>query len=163
MAALMSFFVSTHSFAQTRAAVINLGDGQFVVIPMKRVPPPAEVGASQGGRNSLTITWTASVNATSYRLERFVNGNWVVIYSGSNLNHTVSGLPLGDLLFRVSACKDNVCGKPSDGFSVKVVVTQTVEYIYDALGRLKQVTDPNNGNRVYNYDKAGNRTSVSAQ
>lgn len=35
-----------------------------------------------------------------------------------------------------------------------------VTYQYDALGRLKEVTDPKNGNRNYTYDKAGNRITA---
>ena len=37
----------------------------------------------------------------------------------------------------------------------------TIEYEYDALGRLKEVKDPTNGDRIYNYDAAGNRTNVT--
>lgn len=40
--------------------------------------------------------------------------------------------------------------------------TKTTTYTYDALGRLTFVTDPANGNRDYDYDKAGNRLLVSA-
>ena len=36
-----------------------------------------------------------------------------------------------------------------------------VQYQYDALGRLNQVEDTVNGNRVYQYDPVGNRTSLS--
>lgn len=162
-AIVFTFFFSVQAVAQTRAAVVDLGDGLFVVIPVKGVSAPGSVDATQSGTNSLTITWSASNGATSYRLERYVNGNWVLVYSGSNLSYTVNGLPTGNLLFRVAACNDTDCGAPSEDFTVKVVVTQSIDYVYDALGRLKQVTDPNNGNRVYNYDKAGNRTSVSAQ
>ncbi len=36
----------------------------------------------------------------------------------------------------------------------------TIEYTYDALGRLTYVTDPANGDVNYDYDKAGNRTLV---
>jgi YD repeat-containing protein len=37
----------------------------------------------------------------------------------------------------------------------------TVNYQYDALGRLTFVEDAANGNRDYDYDKAGNRLLVS--
>lgn len=41
------------------------------------------------------------------------------------------------------------------------VAEQTIEYQYDELGRLTFVSDNVNGNRDYDYDPAGNRTSVS--
>lgn len=37
----------------------------------------------------------------------------------------------------------------------------TITYTYDALGRLTFVTDSTNGNRDYDYDRAGNRLLVS--
>ncbi len=39
--------------------------------------------------------------------------------------------------------------------------TKTTNYTYDALGRLTFVADSANGNRDYDYDKAGNRLLVS--
>jgi YD repeat-containing protein len=39
--------------------------------------------------------------------------------------------------------------------------SKTTKYTYDALGRLTFVTDPVNGNRDYDYDKAGNRLLVA--
>lgn len=58
------------------------------------------------------------------------------------------------------------------GDSVKVSVSKvssspgnsssnTVTYKYDALGRVTFVVDNVNGNRDYDYDSAGNRTSVT--
>src|SRR5690348_15384390 len=38
---------------------------------------------------------------------------------------------------------------------------RTTTYTYDALGRLTFVTDTQNGNRDYDYDKAGNRLLVA--
>lgn len=38
---------------------------------------------------------------------------------------------------------------------------KTTNYTYDALGRLTFVTDSVNGNRDYDYDKAGNRLNVA--
>ncbi len=37
----------------------------------------------------------------------------------------------------------------------------TTKYTYDALGRLTFVEDAQNGNRDYDYDKAGNRLNVA--
>jgi YD repeat-containing protein len=39
--------------------------------------------------------------------------------------------------------------------------TKTTGYTYDALGRLTYVADSANGNRDYDYDKAGNRVNVA--
>jgi YD repeat-containing protein len=39
--------------------------------------------------------------------------------------------------------------------------SNTITYAYDALGRLTFVSDPANGNRDYDYDKAGNRLLMS--
>jgi YD repeat-containing protein len=39
-------------------------------------------------------------------------------------------------------------------------VSVTTTYEYDALGRVKKVGDPENGNRDYAYDDAGNRIAV---
>jgi len=42
----------------------------------------------------------------------------------------------------------------------EVVITAPTYYEYDALGRLKKVDDDYNGDRVYQYDAAGNRTRL---
>jgi YD repeat-containing protein len=39
--------------------------------------------------------------------------------------------------------------------------SKTTRYTYDVLGRLTFVEDSQNGNRDYDYDHAGNRTSVA--
>ena len=43
----------------------------------------------------------------------------------------------------------------------KLDASNTITYTYDALGRLTFVNDPSNGNRDYDYDKAGNRLNVA--
>ncbi len=45
---------------------------------------------------------------------------------------------------------------PSFGFAQE----KTTRYVYDALGRLTYVEDSQNGNRDFDYDKAGNRLHV---
>jgi YD repeat-containing protein len=44
---------------------------------------------------------------------------------------------------------------------VSVAGAATITYKYDALGRVTFVTDTVNGNRDYDYDKAGNRLLVT--
>lgn len=44
--------------------------------------------------------------------------------------------------------------------SIAAIQSKTTRYTYDALGRLTFVEDPQNGNRDYDYDAAGNRTNV---
>lgn len=46
-------------------------------------------------------------------------------------------------------------------FALNSMAEQTIEYQYDELGRLTFVKDNVNGNRDYDYDPAGNRTSVA--
>lgn len=46
--------------------------------------------------------------------------------------------------------------------SSSIAVAQTtVTYTYDELGRVRTATDTVNGNRAYDYDAAGNRTTLS--
>lgn len=45
--------------------------------------------------------------------------------------------------------------------SAAAIQSKTTRYTYDALGRLTFVEDPQNGNRDYDYDAAGNRLQVS--
>jgi YD repeat-containing protein len=52
-------------------------------------------------------------------------------------------------------------GSSSSSSSAVVIQSKTIRYTYDALGRLTFVEDSQNGNRDYDYDKAGNRLLVS--
>lgn len=47
------------------------------------------------------------------------------------------------------------------GAGVAWAAPKTTTYTYDALGRLTFVTDSQNGNRDYDYDKVGNRLLVA--
>ena len=47
------------------------------------------------------------------------------------------------------------------GIGAALAAPKTMTYTYDALGRLTFVSDSQNGNRDYDYDKAGNRVLVT--
>jgi|GEM_PF-5010110 len=49
----------------------------------------------------------------------------------------------------------------TNGFNINVPVT--LQYQYNSLGRLKKVINPENGNKNYEYDDAGNRLSVQKE
>ncbi|WP_284244612.1 RHS repeat domain-containing protein [Thalassotalea insulae] len=51
----------------------------------------------------------------------------------------------------------------SDGYAyVAPEQPITIQYVYDALGRLTDVIDATNGNRNYQYDEAGNRITAGS-
>lgn len=68
----------------------------------------------------------------------------------------------------LSAIKPRHLWRKLGGVSLGLIVlssvalgANTIKYTYDALGRLTFVNDTLNGNRDYDYDKAGNRLLVS--
>lgn len=47
------------------------------------------------------------------------------------------------------------------GFACPLWAQSTVQYVYDALGRLTQVIDPSGNVATYNYDAVGNLLSIT--
>jgi|SRR5579859_685745 len=47
------------------------------------------------------------------------------------------------------------------GFASSLFAQSNVQYVYDALGRLTQVVDPNGSVATYNYDAVGNLLSIT--
>ena len=48
-------------------------------------------------------------------------------------------------------------------FMAPTSASADISYLYDALGRLISVVDPNAGAAIYEYDKVGNLLSISRQ
>lgn len=131
--------------------------------------PTGLTGPGTDYDGSYTISWNASSGSVSYTLEEQLGaGAWTQIYSGASLSHGVVGNADGTYNYRVKGCNpESVCSDWSTPHTVSVSSAPangpwaTVDYSYDALGRLIEVADSISGSTEYQYDSAGNRTQVS--
>jgi len=105
---------------------------------------------------------TSGFNGSTLSFELSNNPAWLQIESNSG---KVFGMPkpndVGESLdIEITASDGENQATLMIPSLVVVDSSQIQEYIYDALGRLVQVIDPQNGNREYTYDEAGNRKEV---
>ena len=132
-------------------------------------PPAAPTGVTGPATDpdgNYTISWNVSSGATSYTLEEQTNGgSWSSIYSGATNSAAIAGRADASYTYRIKACNSlSYCSGWSSTHTVVVSTpppSATVDYQYDALGRLIEVSDSINGSIEYDYDSAGNRTQVS--
>ena len=134
---------------------------------------------------AISIPLLIKSDAPSYLLNSFSNGDSFYLspmvdetIDASNLSKLSSGVTRSDLNgdgvsdLRISS-GSLLYDLALDGNSqnhISVVYSTaptpgeiTLEYEYDTIGRLTDVVDPKNGNRTYQYDDAGNRTSVTKE
>ncbi|WP_448097665.1 hypothetical protein [Luteibacter yeojuensis] len=88
------------------------------VVTVNVLPPPSAPAAPDtvnavlaADRLSITLSWSAVADATSYVAQQQVNGGgWVALYSGTALS-TVRATPMdGAIAFQVQACNASGCG-----------------------------------------------------
>jgi YD repeat-containing protein len=128
-----------------------------------RAAPGPIVGPSTATPGAtFTLSWSEYVSVGSYDLERRVDGgSWEEIQSSTALSAS-QAVEAGSWDYRLRWCYSNFpCPPYSEIKTVVVAAAQSVTYTYDALGRLRAVTDSINSNRNYDYDPAGNRVAVS--
>ncbi len=84
---------------------------------------PTLTAPSVGAQGNFTVSWTGVGTATSYSLERNINGaGWTAVYSGAGNSQTYSAQAAGSYSFRVNACNAAGCGPVS--------ATATVQSLY---------------------------------
>lgn len=124
--------------------------------------PAAPTISASSSYTAITLSWTQPTGTSSFVFTK--NGTQIAV-SGTSYSDTaaVGGVTYS---YKVRGC--NTYGECSAfaGTSAALAVNpatqaKTMTYNYDALGRLTFVTDPVNGNRDYDYDKAGNRLNVA--
>jgi len=103
----------------------------------------------------------------------FIYENGKQVGTGAQTTFSLSNKSPGTYIYRVEGCNSYGCAYPSY-YRISNNLTVTINggsgesnaqqrqtlYRYDALGRLILVDDYDNGLRDYDFDKAGNRTSV---
>jgi len=104
-----------------------------------------------------------STNRTSYQFElpRPAQGNtqtWQFRVIGCVQHHRTQAL-LCESVAQYSEPLSYIASA-SSGTDPITPVQLEIGYRYDELGRLTQVIDPNNGDRQFQYDAAGNRVTV---
>lgn len=75
-----------------------------------------------GAEGNFTISWTGVSGATSYTVERSINGGgWASVYSGAGGSLGYSAQAAGSYAFRVAACNTAGCGPQSAVGTVQAV------------------------------------------
>jgi hypothetical protein len=101
--------------------VLNgLGDvifGQVIILT-----PPSFGTPNNNCTGSFTVAWGAVANATSYILQRRVNGGaWTTIYTGPNLSFAQTGLAVGVYEYQIIAVKGSKQSAPVASGAVQVL------------------------------------------
>lgn len=124
--------------------------------------PAAPTIYASSGYTAITLSWTQPTGTSSFVFTK--NGTQIGV-SGTSYSDTAV---VGGVTYSYSVKGCNTYGDCSAVASTSAALavnpatqSKTTTYTYDELGRLTFMTDPVNGNRDYDYDKAGNRLSVA--
>jgi YD repeat-containing protein len=99
------------------------GSGTLLVPPSTLAPvaPASATTAVSADLSTLTVSWAASANVTSYTLERSWNGEpWPEVYNGTATSVSLPVAVDGSYVFRVKACNANGCSEPTVSNTVTV-------------------------------------------
>ncbi len=114
-----------YGLSVTSGADVQLtGSGTYNMPPSIRAPnPPAATNASvSGDLATISVSWSATTNTTSYKLEQQYNGSatWTAASSGTATTKVISNPADGTYVFRASACNANGCSNPTVSNAVTV-------------------------------------------
>ncbi|WP_291778114.1 hypothetical protein [Luteibacter sp.] len=92
-----------------------------VVVPPTGAPTLSGGGASNNGTYGLS--WTASPQATTYRVVESVNGaNWTEVQNAASQSWSTAGRPEGSYRYMVQGCNSSGCTSWSNEVAVNVVL-----------------------------------------
>jgi hypothetical protein len=107
----------------SNAALSNSG---VYTVPANAGAPVAPASISVPASSStgnITVSWSSSSGATSYVLQRQMNGgSWTQVYSGSATSAAFSGLTNGTYVYQVHACNSAGCSAFSTSGALTVAL-----------------------------------------
>lgn len=119
------------SYAYRVQACNPAGCGPYsTTVTVQSVHAPASAPSlsvpAVGAEGNFTVSWTGVSGATSYTLERSINGGgWASVYSGAGGSVSYSAQAAGTYAFRVSACNAAGCGPQSAVGTVQAIYAPT--------------------------------------
>lgn len=113
-----------HGISPVGSANLLLGaSGTYAMPPSVSAPvsPSTVTTAVSGDLSTLSVSWSASPNTTSYTVERSHNGeNWPQVYSGSATSGSFGSVGDGTYAYRVKACNANGCSVTTQSNTVSL-------------------------------------------
>ncbi len=122
-------------------------------------PSISSISPSSGSIAALVTISGSNFGATQGSSAVSFNGIVAIPNSWSN-NSIIVPIPTGASTGSVVV---TVGGFASNTVNFSVQASAAISYVYDELGRLRAVTDPNSDTAVYNYDAVGNLLTISRQ
>ncbi|MGS1079154.1 hypothetical protein [Pseudoxanthomonas beigongshangi] len=99
----------------------SVNTSMVVTLPPTGAPSVNAPASNVGG--NYTVSWSAVTGASSYQLERRLNGaGWVSAYNGSGTSLLISSAPQGTHEYRARACNAGGCGAYSAIAATSVVL-----------------------------------------
>lgn len=129
------------------------------------MPTPANISISTLTEKSFQIEWAPVSGASYYKVERQRNNSSFSSLSTTSATSLVdTPQDIGTYRYRVAACTNitfpPICSNYISSLAVELNGLVEIIYEYDALGRLRVVSDSRSTDKKYSYDAAGNRTVV---
>jgi RHS repeat-associated protein len=141
----------------------SLGCGNFSAVKTVSVlhRPGVPGGFTVPGSDtngSYTVSWNSVATATSYTLQRRLNGgSWSTIQSSSATSRSESGLGNGDYGYRVQACNASGCGSYTSVKTVSVLLPPGVP------GGFTAPASDTNGSYTVSWNSVSTATSYTLQ
>ncbi|MFC0211829.1 OmpL47-type beta-barrel domain-containing protein [Paenibacillus chartarius] len=101
------------------------GSQASITVGTVTMAPPASVTFKLQNLNDVVLSWTASANATAYKIYQIVDGQPVLKSTVTGLTATYAKMPAGDYTYEVRAYSDRF-GESNGGTQVNVTVSDVV-------------------------------------
>ncbi|OBP13695.1 hypothetical protein A5320_17395 [Rheinheimera sp. SA_1] len=118
----------------------------------------APIFSPNGGTHSAPVSVTLATATSGAQIRYTIDGSDV---TASSPLYSTPFMVTANTMVKAKSFKAGMADSFVTSADFVITASKVVIYRYDDLGRLTEVTDSINGNRIYGYDAAGNRIDVS--